>query len=132
MTLRVLAIEEGLGVVPQAEVHARGLVLHPDLVDPIAGVVLEAEWWEFHGKDERAVESDRERYTALVVTGWRVLRFTWGRGARPLLRAGVPGGALPRARRLSGHVRERGRRATRRTRRRAGTNRLGNGPARAA
>ncbi|KRA32607.1 hypothetical protein ASD81_13790 [Nocardioides sp. Root614] len=76
-TLRALAIECGLDVVPQYEIHARGLVVHPDLVDPIAGVAIEAESWEWHGKEKRAFESDCERYTALVVTGWRVLRFTW-------------------------------------------------------
>ena len=76
-TLRALAIEAGLAVIPQYEVVARGRTLHPDLVDPIAGVVIEAESWEFHGKDRRAFDSDCQRYTALVVTGWRVLRFTW-------------------------------------------------------
>jgi hypothetical protein len=76
-SLRAIAIEEGLGVIPQFEVRARGLVLHPDLVDPIAGVVIEAESWEFHGKERAAFDADCERYTALVATGWRVLRFTW-------------------------------------------------------
>lgn len=76
-TLRALAIEEGLGVIPQYEIHARGLVVHPDLVDPIAGVVIEAESWEFHASQKAAFDADCERYTALVVTGWRVLRFTW-------------------------------------------------------
>lgn len=76
-SLRALAVEEGLGVIPQYEVRARDLVLHPDVVDPIAGVVLEAESWEFHGRDKAAFERDCERYNALVATGWRVLRFTW-------------------------------------------------------
>lgn len=76
-SLRAIAIEEGRGVIPQYEVHARGLVLHPDLVDPIAGVVIEAESWEFHAGSRAAFDADCERYTALVVTGWRVLRFTW-------------------------------------------------------
>jgi hypothetical protein len=75
--LRALAIEEAIPVVPQFEIHAGGLVLHPDLVDPLAGVVLEAESWEFHGKDRAAFEADCERYNALTATGWRVLRFTW-------------------------------------------------------
>lgn len=66
-------------MVPQFEIRARGLVLHPDLVDPVAGVVLEAESWEFHGKHERAFEADGERYAALTATGWPVLRFTWPR-----------------------------------------------------
>ncbi len=75
--LRAIAIEAGVPVVPQFEIHARGLVLHPDLVDPLAGVVLEAESWEFHGREKHAFETDCERYNALTATGWRVLRFTW-------------------------------------------------------
>lgn len=76
-TLRAIAIEAGLDVIAQYEVSARGLVLHPDLVDPLNGVVLEADSWEWHGKDKRAFELDCERYNALIATGWRVLRFTW-------------------------------------------------------
>lgn len=76
-TLRAIAIEEGRGVIPQYEIHARGLVVHPDLVDPLAGVVIEAESWEYHAREKAAFDADCERYTALVVTGWRVLRFTW-------------------------------------------------------
>jgi len=30
-----------------------------------------------HEKDEDLFESDRSRQNALVVDGWRVLRFTW-------------------------------------------------------
>ncbi|HWU20830.1 MAG TPA: hypothetical protein VN088_04845, partial [Nocardioides sp.] len=75
--LRAILIEEGWAVVPQYEVRARGLVLHPDLVDPFGGFVFEAESWEWHGKDREAFERDCERYTALTVEGWRVLRFTW-------------------------------------------------------
>lgn len=36
-SLRAIAIEEDFALVPQFEVRARDLVLHPDLVDPIAG-----------------------------------------------------------------------------------------------
>lgn len=77
-TLRAIAIECGLHVVPQYEVLACGLTLHPDLADPVCGVILEAESWEFHGKEKRAFESDCERYNALVVTGW----FCASRGPR--------------------------------------------------
>lgn len=75
--LRAIVIDAGRAVVPQYEIRAGGLVLHPDLVDPIHGVVVEAESWEFHGKEPRAFESDCERYNALTATGWRILRFTW-------------------------------------------------------
>lgn len=74
---RAILSEEDRPVVPQLEVRAGGLVLHPDLVDPLTGVVFEADSWEFHAKDRGAFERDCERYTALVVEGWRVLRFTW-------------------------------------------------------
>jgi hypothetical protein len=37
--LRALAIQAGAQVVPQYEVRARGLTLHPDLVDPLRGIV---------------------------------------------------------------------------------------------
>lgn len=76
-SLRALVIEAGLAMVPQYEVCVLGLVFHPDLVDPINGLVVEAESWEFHGKERADFDRDVERYTALAVTGWRVLRFTW-------------------------------------------------------
>ena len=41
--LRALAIRAGAEVVPQLEVLAGGLTVHPDLVDPIRGMVLEAD-----------------------------------------------------------------------------------------
>ena len=55
--------------------HA-GLVLHPDLVDPLSGIVLEADSWGFHASRD---DHDRDcvRYNALTATGWRVLRFTY-------------------------------------------------------
>ncbi|GAA1478443.1 hypothetical protein GCM10009623_28890 [Nocardioides aestuarii] len=73
--LRALAIDAGLDVVPQYEVRAGGLVLHPDLVDPLRGIVLEADSWGFHASHD---EHDRDcvRYNPLVATDWRVLRFT--------------------------------------------------------
>lgn len=76
-SLRAITIAAGLGMVPQFEVQAGGVTLHPDLVDPLHGVVLEAESWEFHGREREAFERDCERYNLLVADGWRVLRFTW-------------------------------------------------------
>jgi len=75
--LRALAIEAGLGVIPQYRVRVGGLTLHPDLADPLQGIAVEAESWEFHGKEKSAFERDCERYTLLTAAGWRVLRFTW-------------------------------------------------------
>ncbi|SFB79227.1 Transcriptional regulator, AbiEi antitoxin, Type IV TA system [Nocardioides terrae] len=75
--LRALAIGAGLGVVPQFRVRLGGVTLHPDLADPLRGIALEAESWEFHGRDKKAFERDCQRYTLLTAAGWRVLRFTW-------------------------------------------------------
>ncbi len=74
--LRALAVEAGLAVVPQYEVRVGGLLLHPDLADPLAGIAVEAESWTFHGgKDDH--DRDCVRFNALMAAGWRVLRFTW-------------------------------------------------------
>jgi very-short-patch-repair endonuclease len=62
-------------VIPQHEVRAGGLLLHPDLVDPLRGVVVEAGSWRFHAS---RYEHDRDcvRHNALVATDWQVMRFT--------------------------------------------------------
>jgi len=72
--LRALAIQAGAEVIPQYEVRARGLTLHPDLADPVRGIVLEADSWGFHASRSDH-ERDCVRYNALTATGWRVLRF---------------------------------------------------------
>lgn len=74
--LRAHAIEAGARVIPQYEVRAGGLTLHPDLVDPFAGLVIEADSWGFHAS-RWDHERDCRRYNALVATDWRVLRFTY-------------------------------------------------------
>ena len=74
--LRAHAIEAGAQVIPQYEVVAGGLTLHPDLVDPFAGVVIEADSWGFHAS-RWDHDRDCRRYNALVATEWRVLRFTY-------------------------------------------------------
>ncbi|WP_162599885.1 DUF559 domain-containing protein [Nocardioides solisilvae] len=74
--LRALAVEAGLTVLPQHAINVGGLVLHPDLADPARLLVLEADSWTHHaGHAEH--DQDCTRYNALVVAGWRVLRFTW-------------------------------------------------------
>lgn len=72
--LRALAIQAGAEVIPQYEIRARSLTLHPDLADPLRGIVLEADSWGFHASRSDH-ERDCVRYNALTATGWRVLRF---------------------------------------------------------
>ncbi len=74
--LRALAIQAGAQVIPQFEVQALGLTLHPDLADPIRGIALEADSWGFHASRSDH-ERDCVRYNALTATGWRVLRFAY-------------------------------------------------------
>lgn len=52
------------------------MVFHPDLVDGQRRIVIEADSYEFHTSQE-AHARDCVRYTAFIVEGWWVLRFTW-------------------------------------------------------
>ncbi len=74
--LRALAIGAGAHVVPQYEIRAGGLTLHPDLADPLRGMILEADSWGFHAS-RYDHERDCVRYNALTAYGWRVLRFAY-------------------------------------------------------
>ncbi|TDT34240.1 endonuclease domain-containing protein [Naumannella halotolerans] len=47
-----------------------------DLVFSVARLIVEIDGYATHGT-RNAFESDRERQNALVLDGWRVLRFTW-------------------------------------------------------
>ena len=75
--MRALAIQAGLNVAAQWEVRTGGLRLHPDVADPFHGLALEADSYAHHGATREAHERDCERYNAMVLAGWRVLRFTW-------------------------------------------------------
>jgi len=74
--LRSLAILAGLDVVPQYETRCGSLVLHPDLADPVRGIVLEADSWTWHA-EKWDHDRDCSRYNATTVAGWLVLRFTY-------------------------------------------------------
>ncbi|MGL5826608.1 MAG: DUF559 domain-containing protein [Nocardioides sp.] len=74
--LRAIAIEAGLRCIPQYEIQVGDLTLHPDLADPLRGVVLEADSWAHHASKD-AHDRDCARYNAFTSTGWAVLRFTW-------------------------------------------------------
>ena len=55
---------------------ARLVVLHPDLVDRRNRIVFEADSFEFH-TTKPAHDLDCERFTALALDGWIVIRFSW-------------------------------------------------------
>jgi very-short-patch-repair endonuclease len=75
--LRGRLIEAGITTfVPQYAITAGPLSLHVDLADPLAGVVLEADSFEFHGS-RADFRRDCERYDELVAAGWTVLRLPW-------------------------------------------------------
>jgi len=75
--LRAIILEfPELEVEPQGEVVTHSLVLHPDLVDRDHRFVFEADSFEFH-TSKRAHDLDCERFTALALAGWLVIRFSW-------------------------------------------------------
>ncbi|MDX6325768.1 MAG: hypothetical protein QOK15_2122 [Nocardioidaceae bacterium] len=75
--LRAIALDvPGLTVEPQVVIDDRGFYGHPDLVDRMRRVVIEADSFEWHGH-RSALKRDCERYNALVLRGWTVIRFAW-------------------------------------------------------
>lgn len=75
--LRAIALDvPGLHLEPQVVINERGFLGRPDLVDRRLRIVVEADSFEFHG-GRRAFKRDCERYTGLVLRGWRVIRFAW-------------------------------------------------------
>ena len=75
--LRAIALDiPGLDLKPQVLVAEDGWSGWPDLVDVERRLVVEADSFEFHGK-RKALKRDCERYNALVIRGWTVLRFAW-------------------------------------------------------
>ncbi|WP_299036570.1 DUF559 domain-containing protein [uncultured Pseudokineococcus sp.] len=76
--LRAVVLRCGAGAfVPQVVVDAGPLGrVRPDLVDEGRRVVLEADSFAWHGS-RAALARDCERYDALVVSGYLVLRFSW-------------------------------------------------------
>lgn len=73
---RAIAINAGLPTIPQYELRTDDFVAHPDLANPLRGVILEADSWGFHASKE-AHDRDCVRYNTFVAAGWLVLRFTW-------------------------------------------------------
>ena len=75
--LRAIALDvPGLDLEPQVVIDEPGFTGRPDLVDRRRRLVIEAESFEFHGR-RKALKRDCERYTALVLSGWTVVRFAW-------------------------------------------------------
>jgi very-short-patch-repair endonuclease len=74
--LRALALMAGLQVIPQYAVQCGDREYHPDLANPLVGILLEADSWTWHA-EKWDHDRDCARYNAMVVAGWVVLRFTW-------------------------------------------------------
>ncbi len=75
--LRAIALDvRGLDLRPQVALDDDGWSGRPDLVDEARRLVVEADSFEFHGY-RQALVRDCARYNALVLRGWRVLRFSW-------------------------------------------------------
>jgi very-short-patch-repair endonuclease len=75
--LRAISLDvPSLDLRPQVVISESGWTGRPDLVDVDRRIVAEAESFEFHGK-RKALRRDCERYTALGLRGWLVLRFAW-------------------------------------------------------
>lgn len=75
--LRAISLEvPELDLQPQVVIDEDGFVGRPDLVDRERRVVVEADSFEFHGR-RNALKRDCERYNALVLRGWLVLRFAY-------------------------------------------------------
>jgi len=75
--LRAIALDvPGIDMRPQVSIEDDGFVGRPDLVDVERRIVAEADSFEFHGR-RSALKRDCERYTALALRGWLVLRFSW-------------------------------------------------------
>jgi len=77
--LRVLLHERGLPS-PRTQLVVRrrsgGLIGRVDFAWPDVGLVVEADGFAFHA-DRRRYRNDRRRANALVLAGWRLLRFSW-------------------------------------------------------
>ncbi|MEJ5868702.1 DUF559 domain-containing protein [Pseudokineococcus sp. 5B2Z-1] len=76
--LRAAALAAGAGFfVPQVPVVLPRLgLVRPDLLDEDRRIALEADSFAWHGS-RAALARDCERYDALVVAGFAVLRFSW-------------------------------------------------------
>ena len=75
--LRAIGLDvPGLDLQPQVVIDEDGFVGRPDLVDVRRRLVVEADSFEFHSR-RAALKRDCERYNALALRGWLVLRFSW-------------------------------------------------------
>jgi very-short-patch-repair endonuclease len=75
--LRAISLDvPALDLEPQKVIDEDGFVGRPDLVDVRRRIVVEADSFEFHGR-RAALRRDCERYNALALRGWLVLRFAW-------------------------------------------------------
>lgn len=57
-------------------VQVAGQTYFIDVAVPASRLAIEADGYEFHSSRE-AFERDRSRQNQLIISGWKVLRFTW-------------------------------------------------------
>jgi very-short-patch-repair endonuclease len=75
--MRAVSLEvPGLDLQPQVVIEEDGWLGRPDLVNVERRIVAEADSFEFHGR-RQALKNDCERYNALTLRGWLVLRFSY-------------------------------------------------------
>lgn len=75
--LRAISLEvRGPRFLPQVVIRGPGFTVRPDLVDEVRRVVAEADSFAWHGS-RSALRADCQRYNALALEGWLVLRFAW-------------------------------------------------------
>ena len=75
--LRAISLTvRGLDLEAQVWLTVDGRRVRPDLLDRRLGLIVEAESFEWHG-NPAALTRDCSRYTAFVLAGYVVLRFSW-------------------------------------------------------
>lgn len=61
----------------QYRVRLPGRTADVDVAFPERRLAIEVDGRKFHGDESDRFEDDRDRQNALILAGWRVLRFTW-------------------------------------------------------
>lgn len=62
---------------PQVSIEVMGEVFRVDLADPARRIVVECDSYEYHMGSKELWNRDIDRYNALALDGWIVLRITW-------------------------------------------------------
>ena len=74
--LRAIAIEVGLGAVPNPWIYTPLGWVRPDVLDDARGLAIEAESFTWHGQ-RKHLDRDCRKYNALSQMGLTLRRFSW-------------------------------------------------------